>query len=171
MESLMGIRRLYRKGNGQGSYYRSRMNIWSYYELQRQIEYKARWDGIPVIYVNPKRTSSTCAVCGSSISECAGRKVYCPGCKRTADRDENAALNVAKAGVRFTPLGRHLKRWQRNPRLVNPSSRCLSVDLSHDKLTEPAQAIIDIWTLGFEDRLIRFPHPMKEKKADLGPAK
>ncbi len=42
MEKLLGIRRLYRKGNGQGCEYRARMNSWSYAELQRQVEYKAR---------------------------------------------------------------------------------------------------------------------------------
>ncbi|HVC26809.1 MAG TPA: hypothetical protein VND40_01485 [Nitrososphaerales archaeon] len=35
MEDLKGIRRLYRKGNGQGRSYRHRLNSWSYYELQR----------------------------------------------------------------------------------------------------------------------------------------
>jgi putative transposase len=48
IEDLKGIRRLYRKGNGQGRNYRYRLNSWSYRELQRQIEYKARWEGIPV---------------------------------------------------------------------------------------------------------------------------
>ena len=64
MENLTGIRKLYRKGNGQGQHYRSRLNMWSYYEFQRQIEYKAKWEGIPVIYVQPQGTSSTCAICG-----------------------------------------------------------------------------------------------------------
>jgi putative transposase len=41
MENLTGIRKLYRRGNGQGREYRSRMNSWSYAELQRQIHYKA----------------------------------------------------------------------------------------------------------------------------------
>jgi putative transposase len=59
MENLKGIRRLYRKGNWQGKDYRARMNTWSYSELQRQIEYKARWEGIPVYYVHASRTSST----------------------------------------------------------------------------------------------------------------
>src|SRR5208282_5400734 len=43
MEKLIGIRKLYRKGNWQGRRYRGQMNSWSYYELQRQIEYKAHW--------------------------------------------------------------------------------------------------------------------------------
>jgi putative transposase len=42
MEDLKGLRNLYRKGNGQGTNYRARLNSWSFYELQRQIEYKAK---------------------------------------------------------------------------------------------------------------------------------
>ncbi|WXG44000.1 MAG: transposase [Promethearchaeati archaeon SRVP18_Atabeyarchaeia-1] len=102
MEDIRGIRKLYRRGNWQGRDYRARMNGWSYAELQRQIEYKARWEGIPVFYVNPSKTSSLCATCGSPITECAGRKVYCPRCcSRLVDRDENAALNIVGAGLRF----------------------------------------------------------------------
>jgi len=48
MEKLRGIRKLYRKGNGQGTSYRGRMNSWKFHEVQRQIEYKASWDGVPV---------------------------------------------------------------------------------------------------------------------------
>jgi len=47
MEKLTGIRKLYRRGNWQGRWYRGCMNSWSYGELQRQIEYKARWEGLP----------------------------------------------------------------------------------------------------------------------------
>ncbi|MGD0637388.1 MAG: IS200/IS605 family accessory protein TnpB-related protein [Nitrososphaerales archaeon] len=43
MENLKGIRRLYRKGNGHGRPYRGRMNSWTFREIQRQVEYKARW--------------------------------------------------------------------------------------------------------------------------------
>lgn len=105
MENLKGIRKLYRKGNGQGANYRNRLNSWSFYELQRQIEYKAKWEGIPVIYVPAAKTSSTCAMCGSEITECTERKVYCLKCDRIVDRDENAALNIVRAGVRFAPKG------------------------------------------------------------------
>ena len=105
MENLKGIRKLYRKGNGQGSEYRSRLNSWSFYELQRQIEYKAKWEGIPVFYVNPQKTSSVCAICGSPITECIERKVWCGRCQKLVDRDENAALNIVKRGVRFAPIG------------------------------------------------------------------
>src|SRR5208282_2700584 len=53
MERLTGVRKLYQRGYGQGRWYRGRMNSWSYGELQRQIEYKARWECLPVIYVHP----------------------------------------------------------------------------------------------------------------------
>ncbi|MGI0004341.1 MAG: IS200/IS605 family accessory protein TnpB-related protein, partial [Candidatus Nitrosotenuis sp.] len=45
LEDIKGIRKLYRKGNSQGKKFRGKMNSWSFYELQRQIEYKARWLG------------------------------------------------------------------------------------------------------------------------------
>jgi putative transposase len=105
MEKLTGIRKLYRRGNWQGRDYRARMNSWSYAELQRQIEYKAHWEGIPVFYVHPSKTSSTCAICGCGIAECDRRKVYCPHCNKLVDRDENAASNILNAGLRFSLKG------------------------------------------------------------------
>jgi putative transposase len=105
MEDLKGIRRLYKRGNGQGKNYRGRLNSWSFYELQCQIEYKASWEGIPVFYVPACRTSSVCAICGSQVIECAERKVFCPKCEKLVDRDQNAALNIVKAGLRFSLKG------------------------------------------------------------------
>ena len=65
MENIRGIRRLYQRGNGQGNEYRARLNSWSFYELQRQIQYKARWEGIPVVYVAARGTSVNWSKCGS----------------------------------------------------------------------------------------------------------
>src|SRR5439155_8970519 len=62
MERLTGIRRLYQKGNGQSRNYRARMNSWSFGKLQRQIEYKARWEGVKVIYVPARNTSKRCSI-------------------------------------------------------------------------------------------------------------
>ena len=94
MENLKGIRKLYRKGNGQGSSYRGRMNSWTFREVQRQIEYKAAWEGIPVTYVNPRGTSRNCPECGSRVVTLAERKLYCPKCDKTWDRDVLASLNI-----------------------------------------------------------------------------
>src|SRR5438445_1490880 len=107
MENIRGIRRLYRKGNGQGTAYRARLNSWSFYELQRQIEYKARWEGIPVVYVAARGTSVNCSICGSRTYPNGRRTLHCSKCDITVDRDVNAARNIlAKGrGVRFTPDG------------------------------------------------------------------
>jgi putative transposase len=81
-EDLKGIRKLYKKGNGQGKKYRQKLNGWPFYELQRQIEYKAKWEGIPVKFVDPKRTSKLCPICGGSLQEdrLNRRRVLCINC-------------------------------------------------------------------------------------------
>jgi putative transposase len=105
MERLTGIRGLYRKGNFQGRNYRARMNSWSYGELQRQVEYKARWAGVKVIYVPARNTSKRCSICGYKTLESTQRQLWCPKCNTILDRDENAARNIAAGGLRFSPNG------------------------------------------------------------------
>ena len=105
MEDLRGIRKLYRRGNGQGSGYRSRMNSWSFAELQRQVQYKADWNGIPVIYVRAHGTSAKCSMCGHHVLPEEDRRLHCPNCNLTVDRDVNAARNILARGLRFKPVG------------------------------------------------------------------
>jgi putative transposase len=104
MENLTGMRKLYCKGNGQGCGYRGRMNSWSYAELQRQIDYKARWDGIPIIYVNPAGTSAKCSICGSRMKPEEKRGLKCRSCGFTVNRDVNAARNILARAVRFAAI-------------------------------------------------------------------
>lgn len=104
-EDLKGIRKMYRKGNNQGNKYRKKLNGWQFYELQRQIEYKALWVGIPVVFVDPKRTSKLCPICGERIQEDRQnrRKLLCINCGKSMDRDVIASMNIAhKAWSRFT---------------------------------------------------------------------
>ncbi len=100
MERLTGIRKLYRKGNGHGRDYRARMNGWSFAELQKQVEYKARWEGLPVIYVKPYGTSVKGSICGLRMKPEENRTLKCPSCRFTVDRDVNAARNILAAGMR-----------------------------------------------------------------------
>ena len=104
MEKLTGIRKLYHRGNGQGRDYRAKLNSWSYAELQKQIEYKAKWEGIKVIYVSAKGTSATCSICGSKTYPNGQRTLFCPKCSIVVDRDVNAARNILARGVRFAPI-------------------------------------------------------------------
>lgn len=99
MEKLKGIRNNHKKGNWEGRALRGRLNSWNFSKLQRFIEYKARWEGIPVIYVSAKGTSSTCSKCGCRGKlNLNGRVVECPQCGLVLDRDVNASLNIAKRG-------------------------------------------------------------------------
>jgi putative transposase len=107
LEDIRGIRCLYRKGNGQTRKYRGRMNGWSFGEAQRQIEYKARWVGLPTIRLSRRETrgsSMTCPRCGERLQsdKRLGRKLWCGKCLVVMDRDRVAAVNLARRGrVRF----------------------------------------------------------------------
>ncbi|MFY9300547.1 MAG: transposase [Candidatus Nitrosotenuis sp.] len=106
-EDLKGIRRLYKKGNGQGNNYRRKLNSWSFYEFQRQVEYKAKWEGTPVHFINPKRTSKLCPMCGGLQEDRQNRrKLLCSNCGKIMDRNVVASMNVAHKGwARFTHPG------------------------------------------------------------------
>jgi putative transposase len=99
MEKLTGIRRLYKRGNGQGASFRGRMNSWVFGETQRQTEYKAKWAGVPTLYVSPKGSSPNCPDCGFRVVPRQGRKLYCPRCDRTWDRDDLASKNIMACAV------------------------------------------------------------------------
>ncbi len=106
MENLKGIRRLYGRSSGNGMTLRWRMNSWSFHELQRQIEYKARWEGIPVTYIASWGTTSKCSICGKRTIPNEHRTLYCPQCQTRVDRDVNAARNIlAKGALRFSANG------------------------------------------------------------------
>jgi putative transposase len=132
LEKLTGITKLYRKGNGQRKTLRGRMNSWMFFEIQRQIEYKAGWDGIAVRYVNPKGTSRNCPDCGSRVVRLAGRKLYCQKCDRTWDRDVLASKNLAAAVVPAaqSPKGNDEGESRTQETAGNPQSGWVKVEVS-----------------------------------------
>ena len=116
LENIKGIRRLYQKGNGQGSYYRGRLNSWPFYEMDRQVSYKASWEGLPVVHVNPSGTTSKCSVCGDRmVFSKESRMLHCPSCGNYIDRDVNAAGNILSAGLRFSLQGLSVEAVKGNP--------------------------------------------------------
>ncbi|MDE1852804.1 MAG: transposase [Thaumarchaeota archaeon] len=121
MEKLKGIRRLYRKGNGQGPSFRGRMNTWVYGETQRQIDYKAKWDGVPCWYVNPRGTSSNC-LCGSRVAPMQDRKLYCPKCGILWDRDDLASKKIMDCVVPQARPSRGSDEGERGGDGSNPRS-------------------------------------------------
>jgi putative transposase len=107
-EDIKHIRQLYRHGNYQGPDHRFKMNSWPYHELERQIKYKAAWEGIPVIQLfksETRGTSKLCPLCGKRTQEAPRddserrRQLWCESCKRWLDRDVVAAMNIAYKGL------------------------------------------------------------------------
>ncbi|MGI0066075.1 MAG: RNA-guided endonuclease InsQ/TnpB family protein, partial [Nitrosotalea sp.] len=138
LEDLKGIRKLYKKGNWQGNKYRRKLNSWSFYELQRQIQYKASWEGIPVRFVDPKRTSKLCPICGDGIQEdrLHTRKLWCTNCKKSIDRDVVASLNISYKGwSRFcNPRGLSGEAMKGNVDWNNVSMQSLILRVDGSKL-------------------------------------
>ncbi|TBR26285.1 MAG: transposase [Candidatus Nitrosotenuis sp.] len=100
-EDLNEIRKLYRKGNGQGNRFRRKLNSWSHYELERQTSYKAAWDGVPFYKEDPRCTSTLCPACGGRLQgdRHRYRDLWCGSCRRWRDRDVVAAMNIACKGL------------------------------------------------------------------------
>jgi putative transposase len=103
-EDIRNIRGMYRKGNYQGRNFRARMNSWSFYEVKRQIEYKAAWEGVPVIQLSvgeTRGTSQLCPQCGKQITQVdrKTRQLFCAECKKCMDRDVVAAMNISIKGL------------------------------------------------------------------------
>jgi len=90
---------LERFGHFNNSSWNKRWNFllgnWARRKLQFMIEYKAKWEGIPVIYINPAYTSLCCHYCGSK-GEREGLTFMCTNCGREYNADANAAMNLAK---------------------------------------------------------------------------
>ena len=102
-EDIRRIRRLYQRGNCQGRAYRGRLNGWSFAEIKRQIEYKAGWEGVPILQLSVSETRGTsqlCPLCGKKITQVdrKTRQLWCAECKKWMDRDMVAAMNLSIKG-------------------------------------------------------------------------
>ncbi len=101
MEDLKYIR----EKMNYGKYMNARLHSWAFRKLQKQIEYKAVGEGIPVVYVNPKNTSKECHHCGQkgirkgNLFRCTNDG--CPIAEYHADL--SASISIAKRG-RESPL-------------------------------------------------------------------
>ncbi len=75
----------------------------SWYELTRQLEYKAKWNGRKYIKIDTFYASSQiCSVCGyqnPDIKDLSVRTWTCPECGAEHDRDINAAKNILEEGL------------------------------------------------------------------------
>ena len=104
LEDLKGLREHIRYGRKMNR----RLHSWPFRKLQFMVEYKAKWLGTPVRYVNPKGTSSRCPWCGGKLRNPEWHRVRCPRCGYEADRDVVACLNMLKMCGAGGPVKRPL---------------------------------------------------------------
>ena len=100
MENLKGFGRT-TEGEVEKTHKRL-LGRWSYFELQKKIEYKASMAGIKVKYVQPAYTSQTCHVCGQRGDRSERDTFICTNSEcecynKAQDADMNAAINIAKS--------------------------------------------------------------------------
>lgn len=74
---------------------RYKHHSWVFRRLQSAIEYKANWEGIPVVHINPRHSSQICSKCGELNKR--NRHTYkCGKCGFEANADYNAGRNLQK---------------------------------------------------------------------------
>jgi putative transposase len=89
MEHLEGF-----KANSYSHKWNFLLSNWMRRRLQKYIEYKAIWEGIPVYYVSAYYTSKICCYCGNGGIR-NGLEFNCPSCGRKLNADFSASVNIA----------------------------------------------------------------------------
>ena len=96
LEDLSGIRNRVRASREL----RRELHSWAFYDLRKKIEYKAKRDGVEVLFVDAAYTSQTCSQCG--YCDKRNRKsqsvFVCRECGTQSHADLNAARNIAEKG-------------------------------------------------------------------------
>ena len=100
LEDLRGVKgRVLNGGKGLNR----RLSKWDARTFQLMLEYKLRWLGLPVKYVNPSYSSRTCPLCSGRMAAYEGRLMRCKKCCLILDRDVVAVLNLRMWGSGVTP--------------------------------------------------------------------
>jgi len=73
--------------------------ILSYRRLEHWIDWQCEKNGVPIIVVEPRGTSTTCPMCSSKLVENSHRNLRCPKCGFEADRDTIAVMNIEKIAI------------------------------------------------------------------------
>ena len=89
---------------GMSKLWGRKVNDLSYYEFQRQLEYKCQKWGKKVIKIGRFEPSSQiCSACGHRQKLGLNERTYrCPHCGAVLDRDTNAAMNIRNFALRDT---------------------------------------------------------------------
>jgi len=106
LENLKGIRERIRFRRNQ----RAKMGGWAFAQLRQFLVYKGNLHGVPVVTVDPRDTSRTCARCGhcEKGNRLSQDKFKCRSCGHETNADINAAINIAiRASVNMPRESEH----------------------------------------------------------------
>jgi len=95
---LKGIRR---EAEGKGKKFNRIVSNMPCHRLSFFIEYKALWEGIPVVKVKEAYTSRTCHRCSSQGSRPYQGLFLCHSCGLRYNADLNGAINIAKLALEY----------------------------------------------------------------------
>jgi IS605 OrfB family transposase len=84
--------------NRRNKTFRRKLGKWSFYQLRKFIEYKAKLAGVQVVIVPPAYTSKTCSNC-NHIGKRTNKSFKCDNCGNEIDADFNASINIASLGA------------------------------------------------------------------------
>jgi len=95
------------QGQDKGRNINRKLHRFPHYELRRQLEYKAHWNGIGYVEVSEAWTSQLCSRCGTKAQRNAGL-FECGNCGLEVHSDKNAAHNIGRQALgKFSrPLSR-----------------------------------------------------------------
>jgi len=79
--------------------HRTSLIMLGYRKLGYWISWQAAKRGVPIIVVDPRKTSSTCPICNSKLVENGYRRLKCLKCGFEADRDLIGALNIRRKAL------------------------------------------------------------------------
>ena len=96
---LEDLDRLWFNASKKSSSLADKLSHFAYRRLQLAIITKAIEYNVPIVFVNPRGTSSTCPRCGAKLSH-IHRLAVCKKCRFKADRDTIGALNIYICGLR-----------------------------------------------------------------------
>jgi len=82
-----------------------RLSSWPRRKLHQIIEYKAEWEGIPIIKLDPRNSSRTCPRCGSIKKSRLGKIFECNQCGWQMDRHINAGINLLQTAISKEMVG------------------------------------------------------------------
>lgn len=118
---VIGVENLTVRGMVKNGHLARSVSDGAFFEFRRQLDYKCRWYGSRLIVADRWYPSSkTCSCCGAvkTTLALAERVFRCTNCQFEADRDVNAAVNLASlaAGLAVSACGETRSGAERKPR-------------------------------------------------------